>query len=1454
MAMESTCSDSQAFTSPPDVCRCWRSELVMLGTALSIASADLPEILPLHVPHESCTCLHINIHFTFHNAGRTAIVSTTNTSQFDMAPTGTKRRSTRQAVSRNSKRSIYAEPETDEDEFDVDVDGEEEYAPEPIAEEPPPRQQRRKPAPRTRHQTRSKSVGKSKAVAKPRLKGIGKKRRCNTLSDPLAKGWKEFKGPSDGRIPKWTSLPIDILREVFVFASQPLHEQTRTASANVDWLIKTARVCRAFAVPALEAYYQSPSLLTSYAPHQLHALLQKDEQYMHYNVKVKSLSIDVRRLAYSATNMGLFDITHFAETLPQLQHAEILHPIDEPPFRTPGKIQNWYYPERFFSTLEERGNRLKSWRWNRNMIQHVDAASAYTSIAQTHTGKSFEYLERLTVCDFGYDNSAEPIASQDGVEATAPGLASSISLLPRLKDLTLISCEVLVDKFLERLPKDLERLEITNCLELTSDMLQTYLVSGGSQLRELVLNHNPALNMSFLTGLERDCPRLEVLKMDLRYYSERLNSNDAQALYDELLTADNIPTWPTTLRRLELIHLQRWAAEAAQNLFRSLVEGAAHLPDLRHLVLHSHLSIPWRQRAEFRDQWIDRLQRVYARRSKPPNPHLGSLKQFRMWKLAQADGWDFKDSGRARTRGDESDDEFSLGRRISHVAISPARPRGADVEVYSDASPEKKQVEQDVGVRRSRRVAEASQTPVSGSPPAGGAVDNTSNDEDDEGVEEGWEGQEETFVQGLCTVVDIRIDNQRLREDQFIEGDFLDSERSGDEDWHEGDEDGSDDGVYACGQKHSFSMKVARRTWRAPVSELRVRRRTSVHVRNLQQQGFPLPGDLVKRPKSSTVPTVIFPTTTNQSRRYASPHHLHAEPTIYALSTAPGRAAIAVIRMSGPACLDVYRALCPGKKDPKPRYATVRTLYEPSPLIPQNAEHSNKASTPSPPTSQVLDPNALLLYFPAPRTATGEDVLELHLHGGPAVVKAVLSAIPRCVPPTPTPGAPRIRYAEPGEFTRRAFLNERLDLTQVEALGDVLAATTEQQRRLSVRGTTGGLAKRYETWRQQLLYARGELEALIDFSEDQHFDESPSELCASVAGQVRGLRGVLDVHRRNAVRGEMLRSGIGIALLGAPNAGKSSLLNGIVGREAAIVSREAGTTRDVVEIGIDLGGYLCRVGDTAGLRRVEEGVRSAGGEVSGAISLVEQEGMRRAKARAAESDVVLLVLSLEDVDADGSVGVVLDPETVDAAAELIRTKDNVLVVLNKTDKASAPHLATATQQILQTFPGLTKTRIYPISCKTASEASTSTITTTTDAGGIQTLLQGLIAHFHTLTTALTPSPTAPHPASAEEAVPDPSIWQDSLGATERHRLLLENCIAYLDAFLSEVEIGIPTSDEQTLHPSALGGDKDGEADIVLAAEHLRGAGECLAKITGRGGAGDVEEVLGVVFEKFCVGK
>ena len=476
----------------------------------------------------------------------------------------------------------------------------------------------------------------------------------------------------------------------------------------------------------------------------------------------------------------------------------------------------------------------------------------------------------------------------------------------------------------------------------------------------------------------------------------------------------------------------------------------------------------------------------------------------------------------------------------------------------------------------------------------------------------------------------------------------------------------------------------------------------------------------------------------------------------------------------------------------------------------------------------MLDSSALVLYFSAPKTVTGEDILEFHVHGGPAIVKAVLAAIARC-----GDGSTKdIRYAEPGEFTRRAFMNNRLDLTQVEALGDTLSADTEQQRRLSVRGTTGALAKQYEQWRQQLLYARGELEALIDFSEDQHFDESPAELCASVAAQVHILKDALQVHSQNAVRGELLRHGISVALLGAPNAGKSSLLNRIIGREAAIVSQQAGTTRDIVEIGLDLGGYFCRFGDTAGLRQATTSALKSRQNPE-VINEIEIEGMRRAKVKAAESDLVIVVLSFE-TNSEGHTILNFDPEVCAVARELIGSKNNIMVVINKSDLSSTNN-ENAIEAVQRELPNLDRASIHMISCMAAQQT---TAPGPSDPGGIQAFLQGLIGQFGRLTAALTPAGTSD---------PDVSIWQESLGASERHRVLLESCIGHLDAFVAEVEGARDDGGSSAV-------DEQAEADIVVAAEHLRGAAECLAKITGKGEAGDVEEVLGVVFEKFCVGK
>ncbi|RMJ26836.1 hypothetical protein PHISP_02269 [Aspergillus sp. HF37] len=509
----------------------------------------------------------------------------------------------------------------------------------------------------------------------------------------------------------------------------------------------------------------------------------------------------------------------------------------------------------------------------------------------------------------------------------------------------------------------------------------------------------------------------------------------------------------------------------------------------------------------------------------------------------------------------------------------------------------------------------------------------------------------------------------------------------------------------------------------------------------------------------------------------------------------------------------IYQSLCPNTPLPKPRMAAVRSLHDPTNT-----------------SSSVLDTGALVLYFPAPKTVTGEDVLELHVHGGPAIVKSVLAAISRL---DRTDRAGLVRYAEPGEFTRRAFMNNRLALPQVEALGETLAADTEQQRRLAVRGSTDTLARRYESWRHRLLYARGELEALIDFAEDQDFEESSEQLIASVADQLRALRAQIALHVQNASKGELLRSGIRIALLGAPNAGKSSLLNRVVGKEAAIVSTEEGTTRDIVDVGVDLGGWFCKLGDMAGIRSAGDGAV--------VIGAVEKEGIRRARARALESDVVIVVVSLEYGAGAGADGepprLSVEPEVASAVNDCAHAGKCLLVAFNKCDRLPERvdgrlrhELAEAAASL---FPAIPTSRVFAISCQDALAESSA------DPGGIQTFLRGLITAFEEIA-----SPSGVD--NDQDGKYDVSYWEDSLGVTHRQSSSLQRCLAHITDFLAQTD---------TAHPDHAEGDEAAAGvDIVTAAEHLRAAADALAKITGKGESGDVEDVLGVVFEKFCVGK
>jgi tRNA modification GTPase len=302
--------------------------------------------------------------------------------------------------------------------------------------------------------------------------------------------------------------------------------------------------------------------------------------------------------------------------------------------------------------------------------------------------------------------------------------------------------------------------------------------------------------------------------------------------------------------------------------------------------------------------------------------------------------------------------------------------------------------------------------------------------------------------------------------------------------------------------------------------------------------------------------------------------------TIFALSSGQGRAGVAVVRISGPAAGIVLDRMAPPR--PKPRFAAFRKVQHPA-------------------TSEMLD-EALVLWFPAPNSETGEDMAELQVHGGRAVVAGVLAAL----------GAIEgCRLAEPGEFARRAFESGKLDLTGVEGLADLVEAETAAQRRQALRQAGGGLHRLYEGWRSRLIGAMALLEAGIDFADEA---DVAADTARKARTEVEALAREIGAHLDDGHRGEVLREGFQVVLAGPPNVGKSSLLNALARRDVAIVSEEAGTTRDVIEVKLDLEGLPVVVSDTAGLRE--------------ATGRVEQEGMRRTLGRAREADLILWLVDV----------------------------------------------------------------------------------------------------------------------------------------------------------------------------------------------------------------------------------
>eukprot|EP00594_Rhizosolenia_setigera_P002231 CAMPEP_0178953392 /NCGR_PEP_ID=MMETSP0789-20121207/8392_1 /TAXON_ID=3005 /ORGANISM="Rhizosolenia setigera, Strain CCMP 1694" /LENGTH=650 /DNA_ID=CAMNT_0020634643 /DNA_START=155 /DNA_END=2107 /DNA_ORIENTATION=+ len=568
------------------------------------------------------------------------------------------------------------------------------------------------------------------------------------------------------------------------------------------------------------------------------------------------------------------------------------------------------------------------------------------------------------------------------------------------------------------------------------------------------------------------------------------------------------------------------------------------------------------------------------------------------------------------------------------------------------------------------------------------------------------------------------------------------------------------------------------------------------------------------------------PSTSTLSSSSSSSVQPSESDTIFALSSGGGgeggaATAVAVIRISGPQSLKALQMLTSPlpssspSKPLKPRYAHLRTLYE------YNSQ-------------EILD-QALVLYFPGPNSFSGEDIIELHTHGSRAVVSDVLSTLGSL------PGSPScfdenndeslsssnnylLRPADRGEFTQRAYMNGKLGLVEVEALADLIVSDTSMQRRQALKQMDGRVTKIYESWREELIKGLAHAEAVIDFGDDEdltsddndydydddgdddndHFQkqaQAESKVWGNVRNRISDLLDTMNKFLQDENRGEIVRDGIRIAIVGPPNAGKSSLLNILTKRDVAIVSPKAGTTRDVVEVILDLGGVRCILSDTAGVREDTQG------------DFIEEEGIKRAKQTAQNAHVVIFMKEASDEKREDVTSTYNDE--IESLLGLNKNlpegqqqmNGEVLKVNNKVDLlTSSPTPTSGTKSEDNNDE-------YNISC--------------TSGHGIDALLDKITQIVVSRVSPITSSSSSPSSSSLDQ--------QESIVITRaRHRRHIQETADALSRFMELTAPG-----------------QQNWMTVDMAAEELRLATTEIGRITG---SVDVEDVLDVLFADFCIGK
>jgi hypothetical protein len=463
-----------------------------------------------------------------------------------------------------------------------------------------------------------------------------------------------------------------------------------------------------------------------------------DKNTLNYNTKVRRLTIP---LALVSPQKHSFDLAALTRQTPLLSSLEVVLNIAGPRYLFLSREPCWNYPTDLILALEETGIRLRHWKWNMGMAEKDIRPADLERILMSAPFQSLQTLE------LGNMNAHPYVPGGDDVELR--GFAAAIQRLKYIRCLSLERCINIQGIFLSLLPPTLERLELTGCPTVNSEMLHDYLVVSGRSLTELSLNYNESLDISFLPDLEACCPRLRALRVNMQFHYSESSYITSNPHSDRLLAPEEVPTWPSTLQSIELLQVRKRDQDAAEGFFQSLLDSASTLVHLRKLSLYIVLSIPFRERATFRTEWIRKLEAAYLRHPDLPNPHLMSIDLWKSWKAQQA----------------------SVERHLRDGPVLEFPSRQQEHTSPNQTPPTRS--------RRSTRVPQAKAR----------SEESTSNEREDD-------SKNDPPKQGLCNVVDIRIDNSKQREEKFTERDFLDEEPSGDDDWDESI-DGMEESGYA---------------------------------------------------------------------------------------------------------------------------------------------------------------------------------------------------------------------------------------------------------------------------------------------------------------------------------------------------------------------------------------------------------------------------------------------------------------------------------------------------------------------------------------------------------------------------------------------------------------------------------------------------------------------------------